>query len=136
MSKTSRFVIDTNVLVSAVLNPDSVPGNVLDKIVNTGLILYTELTFRELSQTLKKDKLKKFFSEDKTDAFLKSFLLIAEEVTNEHIVTACRDPKDNKFLELALSGKADFIISGDQDLLVLHPFENIPVISPADFLDQ
>jgi putative PIN family toxin of toxin-antitoxin system len=123
------------VLVSAVLKPDGVPGNALDEIINTGVILYSGHTFHELSQTLKKDKLKSFFSEDTAEAFLKSFLLIAEEVTIEHKITACRDPKDNKFLELAISGQADFIISGDQDLLVFHPFESIPVISPADFLN-
>jgi predicted nucleic acid-binding protein len=52
------------------------------------------------------------------------------------VVSECRDPKDNKFLELALSGKALCIISGDDDLLVLHPFRGIPVVSPQTFLAQ
>jgi uncharacterized protein len=50
-------------------------------------------------------------------------------------VSVCRDPKDNMYLELALSGKADVIITGDNDLLILHPFINIPIITPKDFLD-
>jgi uncharacterized protein len=49
-------------------------------------------------------------------------------------VSECRDPKDDKFLEVAVAGKADVIVSGDEDLEVLDPFEGIPVISPAKFL--
>jgi predicted nucleic acid-binding protein len=52
------------------------------------------------------------------------------------IVTDCRDSKDNKFLELALASQAVCIISGDSDLLMLHPFRNIPVMDPAGFLQN
>jgi putative PIN family toxin of toxin-antitoxin system len=51
-----------------------------------------------------------------------------------HKVTACRDPKDDKFLEAALAGAADCIVSGDADLLDLTPFEDIPILRPAEFL--
>ena len=54
-----------------------------------------------------------------------------------HIVTkvdVCRDPDDNILLSLALDGKADYIVSGDNDLLVLNPFREIPIITPAEFL--
>lgn len=51
-------------------------------------------------------------------------------------VSICRDPKDNKFLELAVSGKADFIVSGDEDLLELNPFREIRILKPADFLQM
>jgi len=51
-------------------------------------------------------------------------------------VKLCRDPKDDIYLELALSGKADCIITGDKDLLVLNPFENIPIITPLEFLNR
>lgn len=49
-------------------------------------------------------------------------------------VTACRDPKDNHILETALAGRADAIVSGDADLLALHPFNGVPILSPTDFL--
>jgi len=52
------------------------------------------------------------------------------------VVNACRDPKDNKFLELALASGASCIISGDQDLLILNPFENIPIVSATAFLES
>ncbi len=48
-------------------------------------------------------------------------------------IAECRDPKDDKFLELAIGGKAACIVSGDKDLLVLHPFRGIPILTPAGF---
>ena len=58
----------------------------------------------------------------------------AELVAIKESIDICRDPKDNKFLELAVSGEADFIVSGDQDLLVLNPFRNIEIVTANDFL--
>lgn len=55
------------------------------------------------------------------------------EVTQR--VKECRDPKDDKFLKLAVNGNATLIVSGDKDLQVLHPFRNIPILSPREFLD-
>jgi predicted nucleic acid-binding protein len=60
----------------------------------------------------------------------------AELVVVTDIVTDCRDPKDNKFLELALSGQATHIVSGDEDLLVVHPFHGILILTPQAFLTQ
>ena len=48
----------------------------------------------------------------------------------------CRDAKDDKFLEVAVNGKADYLITGDRDLLVLHPFREIQIVSPATFLES
>jgi len=48
-------------------------------------------------------------------------------------INLCRDPKDNKFLELAVNGKADYLISGDRDLLILNPFQEISILSPQAF---
>lgn len=53
----------------------------------------------------------------------------------KEIITSCRDAKDNKFLELAVAAIASCIISGDKDLLILHPFRNIPILTAADFLN-
>jgi putative PIN family toxin of toxin-antitoxin system len=61
-------------------------------------------------------------------------LAVAELVTITERVTECRDPKDNKFLELALNGRADVIVSGDHDLLTLNPFREIPIVEPATFV--
>ena len=64
-----------------------------------------------------------------------SFILLhGEPVTPQRRIMACRDPKDDIVLEVAVTGRADFIVTGDNDLLVLHPFEGIPIIGPAEFL--
>jgi uncharacterized protein len=59
-----------------------------------------------------------------------------EQVPITCIVRASRDPKDDMFLELAVNGRADYIVSGDQDLLVLSPFQQIPIMNPAGYLEQ
>jgi predicted nucleic acid-binding protein len=58
----------------------------------------------------------------------------AEQVEVKEVVTACRDPQDNKFLELALSGKANHVITGDADLLALNPFRGIFIVTAQDYL--
>ncbi len=66
--------------------------------------------------------------------FLVALLREAELVEITETVTDCRDAKDNKFLELALSGEADYIVSGDEDLLILSPFRGISILTPREFL--
>lgn len=68
------------------------------------------------------------------DALCALVIRRGELVQPGRIITICRDPKDNKFLELAIAGKADVIVTGDEDLVVLDPFEGIPVIQPSEFL--
>jgi predicted nucleic acid-binding protein len=58
----------------------------------------------------------------------------AELVTITERITECRDPTDDKFLELAVSERADLVLTGDKDLLVLNPFRDIPIVSPATFV--
>ena len=60
-------------------------------------------------------------------------LLRGEAVEPRIELKACRDPKDDKFLDVAVEGRADALVSGDQDLLILHPFQGIPIIEPAEF---
>ncbi len=63
-------------------------------------------------------------------------MMAGENIIIHRKIRACRDEKDNKFLELAINGKADFIITGDNDLLVLNPFENIAIIKPDVFINS
>ena len=60
----------------------------------------------------------------------------AELVTITEQIASCRDPHDDKFLELAVSGRADMIVSGDADLLALNPFRGIPIVTPAMFVQE
>jgi len=130
-----RFVFDTNVIVSAALLAGSVPRKAFDKALDKGKILISVPVLLELAEVLSRKKLNKYLLEDERMRFLVAVLKEAEliEVTEE--VTDCRDAKDNKFLELAISGKADFIVSGDDDLLVLNTFRGVPILSPREFLN-
>ena len=134
MSK--RFVVDNNILVSALLVKKSAPFQVISKIEERGVILYSEATLLELNQVLSRKKFVKYFTIEEKQAFIFKLLEKSELVEIEESINICRDPKDDKFLELAFSGKADFIIAGDQDLLVLNPFRNIEIITANDFLSR
>jgi uncharacterized protein len=68
--------------------------------------------------------------------FLGVCLDAAAPVDTVRVVRVCRDPNDDKFLEVAVNGRADTLITGDTDLLVLDPFERIPIITPADYLSK
>jgi predicted nucleic acid-binding protein len=61
--------------------------------------------------------------------------MAAEEVFVSAPIRACRDPRDDKFLEAAVHGHADLILTGDRDLLDLHPFRAIAILTPAAYLD-
>jgi uncharacterized protein len=129
------YVFDTNVIVSAILSSDSVPRKAFNFAFNNGIILLSNSVWNELKEVLKRPKFAKYISDEKRNRFLwelfnqGKFIDIVEEIKE------CRDEKDNKFLELAVSGKADFIITGDNDLLVLNLFRNIQIITSKSFLE-
>jgi len=129
-----RVVFDTNVWVSAALGSSSC-REAFDLARSKGKLIRSEETFTELVLTLEKPRLQKYLShQDKID-FIANYLLITErvEVITERLLV-CRDPKDNMLLELAISCRADFIISGDRDLLSLSSFRGVPIVSPANYL--
>lgn len=135
MSKL-RAVFDTSVVVSAVLLPRSTPRQALDWVQEHGKILISAATVDELNGVLRRPRFDKYLSEAQRLEFLAALIREAELVDITEVVVECRDPQDNKFLELAVNGKATCIISGDKDLLALHPFRGIPVIAPQAFLLQ
>ena len=130
-----RCVFDTNVIVSAALLSESAPRQAFDKALGQGTILISAPLLLELAEVLGRPKLNKYVLEEERMRFLVALLKESELVEVTETVTDCRDAKDNMFLELALSGKADYVVSGDQDLLVLNPFRGIPILTPRDFLE-
>jgi uncharacterized protein len=131
-----RFVLDTNVVVSAVLLPRSIPRQAFDLAFIQGIVLVSESTLDELDEVLRRPRFERYIPEDERLQFLTNFIRDTTVVEVSEAITDCRDPKDNKFLELAVSGCATCIISGDADLLVLHPFRSIPVMTPQEFASQ
>lgn len=129
-----RFVVDTNVVVSALLLANSIPRQALDRALDNGTIILSVPVILELADVLARSKLNKYLLEDERMRFLVALLKQAELVRVTEIIDSCRDPKDNKFLELAVSGNATCIVSGDDDLLVLNPFRGISILRPSEFL--
>lgn len=130
------FVIDTNCFISANLLKNSVSAQAFDKVILNGKLALSNEVLNEYAEVLYREKLDKYLNEDKRQSALKQVKNNAILFSPVEIVTDCRDSKDNKFLELALASQAVCIISGDSDLLVLHPFRNIPVMDPAGFLQN
>ena len=136
MTKNERFVIDTNVVVSAVLSPRSVPRQAFDLAFAQGIVFVSDSTLLEIEDVLRRPKFERYISERERLQFLAKFIREARLIEVTVAITDCRDPKDNKFLELAVSGEATSIISGDADLLVLHPFRDITIVTPQSFISQ
>jgi uncharacterized protein len=129
------IVVDTNVFISAALKEKSLPGTAVHLVAESGLLLKSTITERELFVTLARPRLASLIP-PRFRNWLSELLAVAELVTITERITACRDPKDDKFLELAVSGHANLIVSGDADLLALNPFRGIPIVSPAAFVQR
>jgi putative PIN family toxin of toxin-antitoxin system len=129
-----RCVFDTNVLVSALLLPDSKPRHALELALQKGKVLLSFATLAELYEVLGRKKFLRYIDEEDIRSFLAALTRDAEWVEVDVRITACRDPKDDKFLELAVSGHASHVVTGDADLLALHPFRGIEIVPPHRFL--
>lgn len=129
-----RLVLDTNVLVSRLLLPGGTSARAVDHALAHGVLLVSEVTLAELVQVLSRPRFDRYVSMKDRRQFVNLLGGIARLVPITHRVAACRDPKDDKFLHVALNGEADAIISGDRDLLVLHPFHDVSILTPTAFL--
>ncbi len=136
MRARERIIADTNCLVSRLLLPSSVPGDAVRKAVDSGLLLVSEATMNELADVLARPKFDRYIGLEDRQQFLRMLLRVAEFVPIVYPVRECRDPKDDKFLEVALNGKANLIVTGDADLLALHPWRGIAIVSPARYLKR
>ncbi len=129
-----RVVVDTNVLISAGMKADTAPRIAVRWIQRHGRFLKSTATEAELFRTIVRPKLSRFLVDGEFLAELKALVAGAELVDVAEPIQACADADDDKFLEVAVNGRAEMIISGDFDLLVLDPFRGIPIIDPAAFV--
>lgn len=132
----NRFVFDTNVTISALMSPKSIPRQAFDIAQLSGIFLVSAESILELNEVLSRKRFERYFSTEERLQFISKFFTDAEIVEIKESIKTCRDPKDDKFLELAVNGSANFIITGDQDLLVLHPFRDIKIITPNELLER
>jgi uncharacterized protein len=136
VTSDSRFVLDTGVLVSALLLPLSVPRQAVDLAFARGIVLVSAAAIDELNEVLRRPRFDRYLTEKERLLFLSAFIRDASVVDVTQNLTACRDPRDDKFLELAVAGDATCIVSGDRDLLVLSPFRGIPILTPQEFVSM
>ena len=136
MPTRRRIVVDTNVLVSRLLLPQSTPAQAFRKARGDGRLLVSEATMYELAEVLARPKLDPYVSQKDRREFLRQLGRVVEFVPIVQVVRECRDAKDDKFLELALNGRAELIITGDVDLLALNPWREIEILSPAEYLTR
>ena len=134
MSSEPRYVFDTNAIVSALLFEHSVPAQAFNAVLGQREILSSADTIAELNEVLGRSKFDRYLTREEREQFLVRLLRETTIVEVHEEIHVCRDKKDNKFLELAVSGQATCIISGDEDLLSLHPFQGISIVTPAEFL--
>jgi len=135
MKARKRLVIDTNALVSYLLLPRSSVGKAIQKALEHDL-LFSEATMNELADVLARPKFDAYISMEDRQQFLRLLFRIVVMVPIVSKVLVCRDPHDDKVLEVAINGNADLILTGDKDLLSLREFKGIAIMSPASYLDR
>lgn len=136
-----RVVLDTSTLVSAALRIGSLPHQALLQALGAWDICASEDTLSELELVLSRRKFDRYLERILRQEFIELirrhvYLFSVRDEDTKTIKPPCRDPKDNKFLALALIAQADVIVSSDEDLLALNPWHEIPVVTPAQFLSR
>jgi len=134
-----RAVVDTNILVRAVIKPLGTVGPVLRGLRDGAyVLLFSEPLMTDLVDVLNRPHIRDKYSlaQEDIETVVALILLRGEAIVPRRRITICRDPKDNMFLEAAADGLADAIVSGDDDLLELNDFEGIPIITSAEFLSK
>jgi uncharacterized protein len=139
MSHIRRVILDTSTLVSAALRIGSTPHQALLKALASCDVCASAETLDELEQVLDRDKFDRYLDRELRRSFVALMrrhmhLFAVQDADREAVEPPCRDPKDNQFLALALAAEADALVSSDEDLLVLHPWRGIAIVTPADFL--
>jgi putative PIN family toxin of toxin-antitoxin system len=127
-----KVIIDTNIWISFLIGKRL--QNIKDLISAQQIaIVLSEQLLLELKMVTQRPKLKKYFQEQKVDELIEFLRAIGQihEPSVSNLLS--RDPKDNFLLDLAETSKADFLVTGDKDLLVLNPFKKTQIVTPADF---
>jgi hypothetical protein len=134
-NKPQRIVLDTNIFIYFLIS-DSF--HKLDKRLknNDVKLLFSEELLSEFLQVVSRQKFKKYFSEKDVTNLINNLYKCADLIEVHSNVNVCRDKKDNFLLALCTDGKADFLITGDEDLLVLKKFKKTSILKFSDYLKE
>lgn len=129
----SRIIVDTNLWISILLTQDYLKFDSLLDDQNITLLFNEEL-LNELIEVSRRPKFKRYFDKEDVEELLSIINRMADftEVTTE--VNICRDPNDNFLLALAIDGKADYLITGDSDLLVIKKIDKTDIVTMAEYI--
>ncbi len=130
----TRVVFDTSAIVSAALFNQSVPGRAFLRALGRATILVSDPLIRELADVLGRDKFAPYVSVEERDELIESLVRESRTIEISEFVRECRDPNDDQILEVAVNGRAEYIVTGDADLLSMDPFRGIRIVTPAEFL--
>ena len=125
--------MDTDTLVSGVLLVESIPVQAVRKAFRDTQVLMSAASLHELSDVISRKKFDRYITVQGREEFVHVVLKVVELVPIVTAIHACRDDADNHILADAVNGAADVIVSGDRDLLVLHPFRGIPILTSGAY---
>jgi len=141
MSGLQRVVFDTSTLVGAALRIGSIPHQALLKAFRFCDLCASTKTLAEIEEVIYRCKFDRYLNREERRDFManlhrRASIFVVQNADAMAVDPPCRDPKDNQFLALARVAEANLLISSDEDLLVLHPWRGIPIVTPANFLAQ
>ena len=116
--KVDRVVLDSNVLISAAISPLGKPFACLVWVLDCATLIASRQIINEVETRLARAKFAKYVDKERRRAFVADLSLSAVLVEVTGLLKACRDPDDDMLLETAILGRADCLVTGDQDLLV------------------
>jgi putative PIN family toxin of toxin-antitoxin system len=127
------ILLDTNIFVSYSLSRSSALGQRVAETLSRHPYAFSDKTFGALTEVVMRDKFDRYIGHPARIEMLRYIATRAEWFNPSETIHDCRDPKDNKFLELAAACHADFLITGDEDLLTLNPFRKTRIITLSEF---
>ena len=128
------IVFDASTIVGAALKADSIPERALQRAEEVEVFALSPAVDAEIADVLNRPKFARVIPAERRQHFLEMLRSTAIWFAPTRRVRDCRDPKDDKYLELALAAGAATIVSSDDDLLVLNPWRGVRLLSPADYL--
>jgi len=133
-----KIILDTNIYFSAfIFDRDAL--NLMDWCYDNYLVYVSKDSISELTEVLLREKTQKFIKNyeiSKTEKFIQEIIDRSLVIEQTNTVAICRDPRDNKFLEIAQEISADYLITGDNDLLILNQFESTKILKPKEFIKE
>lgn len=133
--KPSKIIIDTNLWISFLIGKEL--QNLKDLLVTEKVkLITTDQLLNEIKTVTSREKLRKYFDQDKVQELILLLNIIGEKVKIKKVERVCRDPKDDFLLALSKASKADFLITGDKDLLEIGVYEKTEILSVKKFKER